>query len=174
MELLNLSLPCFAEMDDRSLNDSVMYLRLLFAGASTPSLITSLVAIPLNALSLYLIYMSQVKKRRGGGGGKKRTASSAVSEGALHLMLLAVSDLLVSSSTWILYGFFYIGEATEFCHVLSQAHVVNTWLNVVVTANRWMTFFMAAKRCRILFDQHYALTVRCRSNSLLRGKNETV
>ena len=74
-------------------------------------------------------------------------------------MLLSVSDILVASSTWLLMAFFQLGKATNFCYVLSQAHVVNTWLNVVVTANRWMTFYMAVKRCRILFDQNYALTV---------------
>ena len=42
-------------------------------------------------------------------------------------------------------------------------HFVNTWLNVFLTTNRWLTFLLAVKRYRAVFDIDYALQLIRRS-----------
>ena len=109
----------------------------------------SLLAVPLNILAIFVILRTR----------KKHMASSTTlqsfNEASIHLILLAISDTLCASRAWLLLGYFYVD-----LHVTGwdkyDALFINTYVIVLSTSNCWMTFYVAIKRFRIIFDFEYA------------------
>ena len=80
-----------------------------------------------------------------------------INEALIDLILLAISDILCASRVWLGFGYHYI-------HCDTTAHnpnfyvefFVDMYIIVLNIGNCWMTFYLAARRCRIVFDFRYA------------------
>ena len=148
MEYVNVSHPCFSQLDNRTMEISLSLLQLGMNWASPSFLVMSFIAIPLNVLSI-IVVVKTVSNPHGSRNG-------AIGEGPIHFVLLAISDIFVVSSPWIIHISFYFGRARNFCNMNDLRHFSNTWLCIVVTTNRWITFYMAVQRCRV-FSFNYGL-----------------
>ena len=51
------------------------------------------------------------------------------------------------------------GRSTRYCDIIFTYNLVAFVYNVTIILNRWLTFFMAFKRCRTLYSTSYALKV---------------
>ena len=149
MEYVNISLPCFSGMDNRTIQLYLSFLKLSVVRASPLFLAIPFLAIPLNVLSIVVVLKS-VRKPCGSQDG-------AIGEGPIHLVLLAISDIFVAISPWIIWLSLNFEEKMDFCNIVTLRHVLNTWMYIVVDTNRWFTFYMAVQRCRVIFSFNYSI-----------------
>ena len=75
----------------------------------------------------------------------------------------ALTDVLKALATWFRPMMFRLSEQSEFCDIISAFNVFAFIYNVTIILNRWMTCFIAFKRCRCFFDLRYAIQVDQRS-----------
>ena len=74
---MNISLPCFAGLNDHDVNQSLDYYDTFQDNCKT-CLASTIISIPLNFLTIYIIYKSQ----------GKAVADGKLCDGAIHLMFL--------------------------------------------------------------------------------------
>ena len=80
-----------------------------------------------------------------------------INEALIHLILLAISDILCASRVWLLFGYFFVN-----CHVTILKFnadillLVQGYILLLSTSNCWMTFYLAIKRFRMVFDFEHA------------------
>ena len=109
-------------------NETLQLSRLLEAGASLPVLLLSALSIPLNCMIIFVIK-----------GGKQKP------EGAVHMLLLAVADILFVTTPWLMFALHSFGEGWgSICDVKCLWGIYEYASTITITQNRWMTFFMAS------------------------------
>ena len=75
---MNISLPCFRERTEHELNQSIKYYNYFTDGSCKPCLASASVSVPLNLLSIYVIYQSQASA----------VASGKLADGPIHLIFV--------------------------------------------------------------------------------------
>ena len=68
----------------------------------------------------------------------------------------AISDIMMAMAAWIEPVVFRISAASQFCDILTAFNVMAFCYNLTIIHSRWMTCFMAFKRCRCMYSESYA------------------
>ena len=124
-------------------NETEELVHLLEAGSSLPTLIISTASIPFNAAIIFILLAGTRKPDSG-----------------IHMMLLAVADILFVTTPWMMFALLKHESANDFATVNWSWRVYEYVSTVTITQNRWMTFLMAFKRFLCLFSFEYAMKIR--------------
>jgi hypothetical protein len=104
----------------------------------------------LNAILVWTLFMSR----------KRATRRRSFSQGQIHLLFLAASDILVGAtyaagSVW----FLLLSEASLNASFVLHFKIWYCVLIIVIFVNRWLTMFIAAKRAQGVFSVAQGLKV---------------